>query len=225
MHYLINNISFELHETHEEFSFTKSYASNEWGCANLQLPDTGDSQNSIDGIDESDWNDEEREIFQQLKDFFFRSFNDTKCAAASALLAKEVIHVEEVDGFYVAFTQNDSFLIRESECRSYYNKAALFDLIYDFYGVDSQALLFKAKKAFFTSLNKELKKKMQETIDTAGGIDEAWVTAAFDEVLHEFMKERFSADYYHDDIANEFYEHYGCDTRIEFEEKAKNQMK
>lgn len=224
MGYPINNITFELYETHQEFSFTKSYASNEFGNAILQLPDTGESQNSIDGVEEHEWNDEEGEIFQQLKRFFFDSFNDVECAAASALLAKEVIHVEEVEGLYVAFTSDDSFLIAESYCRSYYNKAALFDHVHDYQGVDSQALLLKAKKAFFESLDRDLTADMQKKLDAASGIDEAWIGAAFDEILHEFMKSNFSDDYDSCDIASEFYEFYGCDTRIDFEREAREKM-
>lgn len=219
MKYPIGNITFKLYETHQEFYFTKLYAPNEFGSANLQLPDTGDSQNNIDEVDESDWNDEENEISQQLKRFFFDSFNDVECAAASALLAKEVIHVEEVGGFYVAFTLDGSFLIRESEYRSYYNKAALFDHVHDYHGVDSQALLLKAEKAFFESLDRELTADMQKALDAASGID-----AAFDEVLHEFMTAKFSADYHHKGTASDFYDNYGCDTRTDFERKAKNQM-
>lgn len=224
MDYPIDNITFELYEAHQEFSFTKSYASNECCSACLQLPDTADSQNSIDGVEEHEWNDEEKEIFQQLKDFFFDSFNDVECAAASALLAKEVIHVEEVDGFYVAFTPDDSFLIKESNYRSYYNKAALFDHIHDFYGVDSQALLLKAMRAFFESLDRELTADMQKKLDAASSIDEAWIDAAFDEILHEFMKGKFSYDYDSCDIASEFYQYYGCDTRFDFEREAREKM-
>lgn len=224
MEYPINNITFELYETHQEFSFTKSYASNEWCSACLQLPDTADSQNSIDGVEEQDWNDEEREICQQLKRFFFDSFNDVECAAASALLAKEIIHVEEVGDFYVAFTCDESFLIKESWCRSYYNKAALFDHVYDFYDVDSEALLSKAKKAFFESLDRKLTADMQKVLDEATSPDEAWIGAAFDEILHEFMKSNFSDDYDSCDIASEFYEFYGCDTRIDFEREAREKM-
>lgn len=224
MEYPINNITFKLYETHQEFSFTKSYASNEWCRACLQLPDTADSQNSIDGVEEQDWNDEEREIFQQLKRFFFDSFNDVECAAASALLAKEIIHVEEVDGFYVAFTCDESFLIKESQCRSYYNKAALFDHIDDFYDVDSEALLSKAKKAFFESLDRELTADMQKEIDAVSSIDDAWICAAFDELLHEFMQNKFSYDYDSFEMASEFYQFYGCDTRTDFEREAREKM-
>lgn len=224
MEYKINNIAFELYETHQEFSFTKSYASNDFGSAFLQLPDTSDSQNSIDGIDEHKWADEENEIVRQLKHFFFDSFNDVECAAASALLAKEVIYVEEVDGFYVAFTSDESFLIKESDYRSYYNKAALFDHIYDYEGVDSQRLLLKAKKSFFESLDRELTAEMQKTLDSVSSIDEAWIEAAFDEVLHEFMKCKFTHNYDNCDIADEFYQFYGCDTRVDFEREAREKM-
>ena len=233
MTYLINNISFVLTDTHQEFSFTKSFAKNEWGCATLQLPDTGDSQHSICdiNINESDWGDEESAIFNQLKEFFFNSFKDTECAAASALLAKEIIHVEEVDGFYVAFSLDNTYLIKESPCRSYYNKAALFDHVYDFdfESVNEDKLKEKAQKEFFLSLERALTKEMQNYLDKvfkAEGtiIDDALIDQAFDEILHNFMKANFECDYSGHALADAFYQFYGCDTRINFEVEAREAL-
>lgn len=221
INYVINNISFELCDTHQEFQFTQSYNANASDVAHLQLPDTSDSVHLINGIEEPEWSDEEIAIFQQLKDFFFDAFKDTECAAASALLAKNILHVEAIDDVYVAFTDNDAIVIKESPCRAYYNKAALFDFIdIDSNEIECTQLIARAKQEFFASLDRQLNTAMQNALDTTTGIDDAWINQAFDDVLQDFMKAHFphNSDC---DLAREFYEQHGCDTRIAFEDDAK----
>ena len=122
----VKNIKFSIGEGAIEFTF------NDNESAYLQLPDTGDSQHQINGVDDEEWSDKEREIFQALESCFFNDFNDTECAAASARLYTEIVHVEEVDyknrQIFVAFDDDDeAHLLVESDYKDYYNKTALFE--------------------------------------------------------------------------------------------------
>lgn len=237
----IHNISFTLSEYAIEFSFTKSYAKNEWGSAALQLPSTGDSIHNILG-EEYDGDDAENEaIFLQLTEFYFNSFKDTDCAAAAAILDKHILHVEPVveknREFYVAFTEDESFVIKESEVRSYYNKKSLFDFLddYDICEQDEDGfpvpftnkedLIKTATKSYFESLECQLEKEIQDYFDVIANnenavITEELVSLCFDEILHTFMSSEFNqfdGDYNVDKLAQEFYQMNACDIRGDFE--------
>lgn len=149
----IRNIKFSIDEGAIEFSF------NDNETAYLQLPHIGDSQHQINGIDEDDWSDKEIEIYKQLERFYFDSFNDTECAAASVTTCDTIVHVEEITykgmTVYVAFSEDDTeYILVESPSRDYYNKKALFDRFdnhtaYDYFGDDysESDIIEKARKA------------------------------------------------------------------------------
>lgn len=126
----VRNIKFSIGEGVVEFSF------NDNGTAFLQLPTTGDSQHQINGLDENNWTDKEREIYQQLERSYFNKFKDTECAAASAELCDIIEHVEEVNyknrQIFVAFdVLDEGHLLIESAYKDYYNKKALFEKFND----------------------------------------------------------------------------------------------
>jgi len=137
----VTNIKFSIDEGAIEFSF------NNKKTAYLQLPDTGDSQHQINELDEDKWTDIEREIFKQLEKFYFDSFEDAECAAASARLCKTITDVKEVNykgqSIYVTTDEdNEKDLLVESAYRDYYNKTALFDLFehhaFELFGYDEE---------------------------------------------------------------------------------------
>jgi hypothetical protein len=121
----LSNIKFKIEEGGILFTF------NDNETAFLQLPDTGDSQHQINGLDESEWTDKETDIFKQLSDFYFASFSKAGCAAASAELGKivhdivEIVHKNTV--LYVAFDEDDQAdILVDSDYKDYYNKLYLF---------------------------------------------------------------------------------------------------
>ena len=69
----IHNISFVINEGAIEFTFTKGNDKNSWGKASLQFPDLGNSQYIIDDLDLAEWEDEQEQIFDQLKNYFYDS--------------------------------------------------------------------------------------------------------------------------------------------------------
>lgn len=227
--FTISNITFELTEYAIEFSFLQRFGSNEWATASLQLPDIGESQHSILYEDYDCDNEIHEAIFEQLKDFYFSEFKDTDCAAASAVLGELITHVEEVNGFYVAFSQHSKHLIKESCVRSYYNKASLFDLLNDEDHMinedemlDVDALINKAKKTYFETLSRHLDSKMRDYIKAVDPktFNDEKIAQCFDEILHEFMSEEFNqfdGDYQKDELAQEFYQMTACDIRCDFE--------
>lgn len=219
----IKNISFILSDT-IEFSF--QHNDGQWDSAYLQLPDTGDSVHSISD-EEYNYDDEQQTIiFNQLTNFYFDQFKDVECAAAAALLHKEVLHVEEVDGLYVAFSESDTDIIKESACRSYYNKKALFDVFqWDMENnPDENELIKKATKQYFGALTRVLIAKLEKELESAknnASIDDLDIyNQGFDDTVHEFMKEEFNQfdiDYNDNDLAKEFYQMYACDCRVDAE--------
>lgn len=122
----IKNISFTIEDGYIEFSFD---VDGQTGVASLQLPHTPDSQHTIN------WNDydlddpKQVEIFEKLSDFYFDAFEDGELAAASVLLGCRVDNLQEIKGFYVAFTDEEATLIKESSYRSYYNSPLLFEKV------------------------------------------------------------------------------------------------
>lgn len=133
----IRDIKFSVDEGGVIFTFNN----NETAC--LQLPDTGDSQHQINELDDDDWTDKEHEIYEKLSQYYFDSFADTECAAASAVLCSTIEHVEEVyyknRQIFVAFDDDgNEHLLVESAYKDYYNKRALFAKFdpWDFFGYD-----------------------------------------------------------------------------------------
>ena len=127
----LKSIQFSLEEGYQEFSFKVD----EESCsAQLQLPSTPDSQHVINGEDFDSESEEHVYIFDELKERFFESFEDVECAAASALIGLRVVRVEKMqNSFCVAFLENkEKVLIKESSCKDYYNKLALFDRVDEF---------------------------------------------------------------------------------------------
>jgi hypothetical protein len=120
----ITNIDFRIEEYGIEFSFNSDEGG---GSAILQLPNTPDSQDQINGADFDNESEEHAEIFKACKRFYYDSFNDIECAAASALVGGKLSKIVEVDGFYVAFGSKE-YVLTESKYKEYYNKQALFEL-------------------------------------------------------------------------------------------------
>lgn len=223
MNTLINNISFSLSDS-IEFSF--QHGNGDWDQAYLQLPDTGDSVHSILGEDFDADNEEHKAIFEQLTAFYFDSFKDVECAAASALLQKEILHVEEIDGLYVAFSENEAHIIVECAYRSYYNKQALFaEFQWDREDNPNETELVKAATAaYFASLTRELTSELNTEVKSAKenstGDDLNIWNQGFDNCVHEFMKaefDQFDIDYNHNELAQEFYQMHACDCRCDAE--------
>ena len=217
----IKNISFTLSDS-IEFSF--QHNNGEWDNAYLQLPNTGDCVHCISGEDFDCDNETHSAIFGQLEDAYFNSFKDVEWAAASALLQKEVLHVEEVDGFYVAFSENGTYIIVESRYRSYYNKQALFSLLDDHENLPSEEQLIKeATNSYFNSLARALKNKLASEVKSAkesSGKDLSIWNQGFDDCVHLFMMtefNQFDLDYNNYDLAQEFYQMHACDCRCDAE--------
>ena len=123
----IDNIAF----TYEDYGigFTYEYLGTP-SKAYLQLPNTGDSVHYINDV-EIENTEQEDLIVEQLAEFYFDSFGDDgELAAASAQVGEEVNRVEQVSfvnmDFYVAFTDDSAYVLKESRSRSYYNKSYLF---------------------------------------------------------------------------------------------------
>jgi hypothetical protein len=224
----IHNISFELDELSIIFSYTKGYDKNSWGKAYLQLPDTPDSRHLIDNLESGEWEKEQQEVFHQLCDYYFDSFKDIECAAASAALGVYINHVESVDAFFVAFSANDCHVLVDSPYQNLYNKEALFSKPFpDSYGdYPEEVFIEKAKKQYFDALSRQLTNEMNDYFeDVISGktlYSQEIIDQGFDEILHDFMKKEFeknSNDYMSDDIALKFYESFGCDIRGDYEER------
>ena len=150
----LKNIQFMIAEGCIEFNF------NENETAYLQLPDTPDSQHQINNIDDADWTDRERDIFRQLSDFYFNSFDCSGCGAASAEIGATIVRIEEITYknkiVYVAFDDEDNaHILIDSAYKNYYNKAYLFEKIdeyrgYQIFGDDysESEIIEKAKAAY-----------------------------------------------------------------------------
>ena len=131
MNNLISNISFTFQEYGIAFEYREAFNKNKASKAYLQLPNTGDSVHYINDV-EIENTEQEDLIVEQLAEFYFDSFGDDdgELAAASAQVGEEVNRVEQVSfvnmDFYVAFTDDSAYVLKESRSRSYYNKSYLF---------------------------------------------------------------------------------------------------
>ena len=127
----IDNISFTYEEYGIEFTYTEDFNNSKQSKAGLQLPSTGDSVHYINDV-EVENTEQEDDIISQLAEHYFDSFGDDdgELAAASAQVGEEVSNVVPVSfvnmDFYVAFTDDSAYVLKENRSRSYYNKRYLF---------------------------------------------------------------------------------------------------
>ena len=220
------NIRFNIEEYGIEFDFTYK---NKCHIAILQLPHTPDSQHSIDGEDFNfDDDNDHAQIFAALKDYFYESFKDAECAKASALIAKTVIHVEEVGRFYVAICEDGtSNVLVEGSASSYYN-VFYFDLPCFYYEYDENegSIIENAKKIWFSSLKQDLDTELNDWninwenegfytggnyIDNQKGMAENCP----DLTTSEFMVKVFTDEWENIELAMDFYESIACDCRVD----------
>ena len=127
----IDNMSFTYEEYGIEFTYTEDFNNSKQSKAYLQLPSTGDSVHYINDV-EVESTEQEDDIISQLVEHYFDSFGDDngELAAASAQVGEEVSKVVPVSfvnmDFYVAFTDDSAYVLKENRSRSYYNKRYLF---------------------------------------------------------------------------------------------------
>ena len=127
----IDNMSFTYEEYGIEFTYTEDFNNSKQSKAYLQLPSTGDSVHYINDV-EVENTEQEDDIISQLVEHYFDSFGDDdgELAAASAQVGEEVSKVVPVSfvnmDFYVAFTDDSAYVLKENRSRSYYNKRYLF---------------------------------------------------------------------------------------------------
>jgi hypothetical protein len=128
----IGNIEFMINENCVEFTYGN--AEKAW----LQLPNTGDSQHIINGVQTEKWTSKEWKIFEQLSEYYFRWFDQygDGCAAASAAVGEIVINLTETNyvnrTLFIAIDDNGGkHLLIDSDYKDYYNKKHLFDVIDD----------------------------------------------------------------------------------------------
>jgi hypothetical protein len=156
----INNISYSLDNgCGIEFSFT--YKSKAQRTAYLQLPNTTDSQHTIDSEDFDSDNDYHNEVFEALRDYFYADFKDIECAKASAFTGDHIINVESVvydfewfddednkriskRELYVAFSDDSWFILKEGSASNYYN-VFYFDKEMDLSGEQEKEVMELAK--------------------------------------------------------------------------------
>lgn len=228
----VKNVSFSLNEHAVEFSFTKPYQNNEAGEACLQLPSTADSQHVIDGVENGDWGCEQTDVFQQLNENYFASFKSADEAAAAALVADYIDHVEEVGDLYVAFCAgaDKQYILTGSPYKGYYNKASLFCLADDrYYGeIDIPSITEKAKEQYFSSLAHQLDSEMTELHSSVfrnknSVLTGAVISDSLQKLLHEFMVSEFeqhSSNYKDNPVAMEFYNGVASNSVVDFERSA-----
>ena len=199
----INNISYMLNDFGIEFSFT--YKCEGFKTAFLQLPNTPDSQHTIDNEDFDCDNEYHSEVFEALRDYFYADFKDVYCAKASAFLGKRINHVEEVDGVYVAFDTVESWdVLKEGGYSDYYN--VFYFENYEMQDVDEKKLVETARKSWFSSLKSSLETALEKGVDAQG----------CDDIVNEFMNAEFGNDWNQDgdySYAMDFYENIACDCR------------
>jgi hypothetical protein len=124
----LKNIHYMIGEHSIEFTY------NDGEKAWLQLPDTGDSVHKINGIKKDNWTEREWQIFNQLTDYYFKSFNKNGAnyAFASAEIGKTVVKLIKTvyrnRTVYVAIDDdnNTHVLVKNSFGNRYFNKDNLF---------------------------------------------------------------------------------------------------
>ena len=95
----------------------------------MQLPQTPDSMNVINGKDFDENIESHKEIYEQLTSFYYDQFKDLECALASATTGKTISHVEELESYYVAFSHFDETVLEDSDYKDFYNHEVLFDIV------------------------------------------------------------------------------------------------
>lgn len=228
----VHSIEFELDSLFIKFTFTYSDLKTT-GVAYLQLPHTSDSEHSINGLDDSEWDESHQELFEQLQEYYFNSFKDVECAAASAALGLPIIHVEPIEDVFVAFNQQQGYVLEESNYKSYYAKAALFDVVdRAACAHDCASLIKDAQSNWFSSLAESLTLTMghclahnlyQETHSPT----HQHINKYFDEVLNGFMAKEFGVFWANQkgSLAQTFYESWGCTIKYEHIHKATEQVR
>lgn len=154
--------------------------------------DKTDSIHCVLHSDEDNWGEREETIYSELVDFFYASFKDSDCAASSALLADHIINVEAEGAFYVAFSADSAYLIKESNYRSYYALASLFETVdvsdlrigeFDF--LEPPSLIESAQKSWFKGLAHQLDENMEQFV--SGVTCPIDINSDFDEIVHGFL--------------------------------------
>ena len=241
----IDNISFTYEAYGIEFTYRESFNKNKQSKAYLQLPSTGDSVHYINDVEVDRWgSDEEREVIIQLMGYYFSSFkkNDGELGAASAQVREQVFKVQEVSfvnmDFYVAFTDNSAYVLKESRSRSYYNKTYLFDDT-DFEDfdviktagedsclIDKLEVIELAEKELGKTLSRWCTKKMQAYLDSAiksdssAHISSSDIGQCFGDTLDDFMRDNFEENYMEIEVASKWYSDFGCDIAGDFKNQA-----
>lgn len=212
---IITNITFELNEYGQEFKFTRN---GNWHSALLQLPNTPDSINRING---EEWEDDEEKdaLFELLRDYFYAQFKSVEHAKASVEACFEVTHLIEVDNFYVAFSANKAVILKEGRLSDYYGVFYFEEpdpcLFYD---KSQSAIIKEATEELFYVLSEALRKRIEDYAKNVNfySMSEDVINQCFSDVVHEFMVHEFGTRHYDScDISGVFYSDYACDIRSE----------
>ena len=243
MNNLISNISFTFEEYGIAFEYREVFNKNKASKAYLQLPNTGDSVHYINDV-EVENTEQEDDIISQLVEHYFDSFGDDgrELGAASAQVGEQVFKVQEVSfvnmDFYVAFTDNSAYVLKESRSRSYYNKTYLFDDT-DFEDfdviktagedsclIDKLEVIELAEKELGKTLSRWCTKKMQAYLDSAiksdssAHISSSDIEQCFGDTLDDFMRDNFEENYMEIEVASKWYSDFGCDIAGDFKNQA-----
>jgi hypothetical protein len=121
----LENIEFMINDDFIEFSYNGNCRA--W----LQLPNTGDSVHTINGLNQWNWTGKEQEIYGFLSGFYYNSFDRKEYAVASAEIGNTVVSLTEVryknQTVYIAVDDdNNTHLLADSPYKEYYNKQFLF---------------------------------------------------------------------------------------------------
>lgn len=218
----VNNIHYQFENYGITFGFT--HGPGEFMSAILQLPNTPDSQHSIDGVDFDRDNEKHVEIFEALKDYYYSRFKDTECAKASIKMQSPVFHVEPIDNYYAVFCEDgQSALLKEGRASDYYHVFYFDNLDPHEMGNESE-LIDCAKNKYFKKLSANLSETLtnwnikweKNGFPTAGnyaGNERGMAENCPDEAVGDFMRTEFGNNWQENDIAMAFYEDLACDLR------------
>ena len=234
----INNISFTYEDYGIEFQYTETFNKNAFSKAYLQLPETGDSVHYINDVETED-SQQELDIIKQLTDFYFNDFGDDgELGAASAKVGKEVYKVQKVSfvniDLYVAFTKEQSYVLKESRYRSHYNKRYLFDdpdpedfevienVGEDAFAIHKFKVIDMAMRELQEALSNWCRYTMRKYFDTvikredSPQFSDSEIAQFFDDLMHDFMLDNFGSNYLKIRFAYNWYSTFGCDIREDF---------
>lgn len=229
----LHNISYSIDEGATAFSYTNY--TGDWKESYLQLPTTPDSQDIIEGEDYDCENEAHADIKTQLEDYFYNDFKDRRCALASVVTQSRVQFLVEQDNLIVAFdAEGQAHLLKEGSAADYYH-VFYYDLaggndLYDKSKADIQDIINAAKKQLLEDLASELRNLYAEELKgwkehgfIYGGNAKSAKEAAMsypDEILNGFISDSWEYDYMANDLAEEFYENYATEARIDAENDA-----